>query len=92
MQTVVTMLILVAASIYLIIKWMPSTIKQGLMVWISPYSPKLASVLGAPVGGCGSGCSSCGSCDSSAQTGEAKNQLAGNVNKIVEKPVRFVRR
>ncbi|MFZ6845059.1 hypothetical protein [Undibacterium sp. RuTC16W] len=92
MQTVVTMLILVAAFIYLVVKWMPSTVKQGLVVWISPYSPKLASALGAPASGCGSGCSSCGSCDSSTQTGVAQNQLADNVNKIIEKPVRFVRR
>lgn len=82
MQTLITLLLLSIAAVYLLLKWMPASAKQKLVLWIFQYSPSLAKYLGAPASGCGSGCSSCGTCSTSS---------ASDKNTVNEKPVKFIR-
>lgn len=74
MQTAITILILLAASVYLLLKWMPSSVRKKIQVKLSGRHPKLASHFEVAVKNCASSCSSsCNSCDEASPTAKLNN-------------------
>lgn len=65
MQELAVALIVVAASAYLSIKYMPKSLRRSLSARLTSH-PRLARWFGNQAS-CGSGCDTCGSCDTGPQ-------------------------
>ncbi|MBI3284762.1 MAG: hypothetical protein HYZ65_07925 [Burkholderiales bacterium] len=64
MQNLIASLILSAASLYLLLKWLPSSFKQGLGRWLARRHPALGKIFSSTAKACASACSSsCNGCD-----------------------------
>lgn len=67
-QTAITFLILFGASVYLLLKWMPASVRKKIQFKLNKRHPKLASHFEVAVKNCASSCSSsCNSCDETSQ-------------------------
>jgi len=68
LQMAITFLILFAALIYLLLKWMPASARKKIQIKLSGRHPKLASHFEGAAKSCASSCSSsCHSCDETSQ-------------------------
>lgn len=65
MQELAVALIVAAASAYLFIKYMPKGLRRSLSARLASY-PRIARWFGSQAS-CGSGCNTCGSCDTEPQ-------------------------
>ncbi|MFZ6732299.1 hypothetical protein ACO0LG_10285 [Undibacterium sp. Ji42W] len=84
MQNLIAVLMLTLASVYLLLKWMPTATKEKIRAFSVSRVPALAPVFAKMVkqtAGCGSGCSNCSS--SSNDTCTSFSEL---------KTVKFVRK
>jgi hypothetical protein len=68
-QTFIVAVILLTASIFLILKWLPARAKQQLHAWCGRHLPFATTIISTKTAGCGT-CSSggCGTCSDSDQT------------------------
>lgn len=64
MQELAVALIVVAASAYLFIKYMPKGLRRSLSARLASY-PRIARWFGSQAS-CGSGCDTCGTCDTAS--------------------------
>lgn len=74
MQTLIVMILIAAAAIYLGFRWMPKQGKRKLFDQLSKIAPALARFLPALEKNCASGCSTCGNCNEASVSQTVKNQ------------------
>ncbi|MBC3885101.1 hypothetical protein [Undibacterium griseum] len=83
MQTAFTLMLLLIAAGYLLLKWMPSSVQQGIMHKVGQKYPVIAAHLASATKACGSSCSSsCHGCDTQKTSEQTTDQ----------KPVIFIRK
>lgn len=63
MQLFIVVILVCCAICYLILKWLPSNVKQKLNDWLIMKVPKLSKVLNVSKKACSGGCASCGECE-----------------------------
>jgi len=76
MQSLIAVLLLTLASVYLLLKWMPETMKEKVRTYSLSHIPALAPLFGRlakQTAGCGSGCGNCSS--SAGDTCTAPSEL-----------------
>jgi hypothetical protein len=69
MQTIISLILISAAALFLLFKWMPRNSKRRVLDWLFEKSPRFSrffSITSAPSAkSCISACSSCGACGGS---------------------------
>lgn len=70
MQELAVALIVVAASAYLFIKYMPKGWRRSLSARLASH-PRIARWFGSQAS-CGSGCDTCGTCDTEPQPSDSR--------------------